>query len=80
MFLPISSQSIISQFALIIFNQMETPIRVQVKELKVGSKFKMGQNELDILVITELDNQVAYCTHFLGIYVLPVERFVYKVA
>ncbi|QSE97124.1 hypothetical protein [Fulvivirga lutea] len=59
---------------------MISPERVQVKQLKVGSKFKMGLNEREILIINELDSQVAYCSHFLGIYVLPVERFVYKVA
>ena len=59
---------------------MNTPERIKVKELKVGAKFKMSPNERDILVINELDTEVAYCTHFMGIYVLPLERYVYKVA
>lgn len=53
--------------------------RVQIKELKVGSKFRMSINDKEQLTISEIDSEVAYCNHFIGLYVLPLERFVYVI-
>ncbi|MTI38269.1 hypothetical protein [Fulvivirga lutimaris] len=53
--------------------------RVQIKELKVGEKFKMSMNDREQLTISDIDSEVAYCNHFIGLYVLPLERFVYVV-
>lgn len=34
-------------------------------------------NDRELLTISDIDNEVAYCNHFIGLYVLPLERFVY---
>ena len=58
---------------------MNSQERVQIRELKVGSKFRMSMNDKELLTISDIDDEVAYCSHFIGLYVLPLERFVYAV-
>ncbi|MEQ8245809.1 hypothetical protein [Fulvivirga sp.] len=36
-------------------------------------------NDKELLTISDIDNEMAYCNHFIGLYVLPLERFVYAV-
>ncbi len=56
---------------------MNSLIRVKIKELKVGAKFQLSLNDKQSYTISDIDSQVAYCNHFIGSYVLPLERFVY---
>ncbi|MEQ9165075.1 MAG: hypothetical protein RLO12_02365 [Fulvivirga sp.] len=53
--------------------------KVLIGELELGSKFRVSMNDKELLTISDIDNEMAYCNHFIGLNVLPLERFVYAV-
>jgi hypothetical protein len=39
----------------------------------------MSPHDRETLTVKDKDKDVAYCDHFFGVYVLPLERFVYMI-